>query len=237
MQRFESRRPGLESWRIPILKCRGSTPPAPSGRLSLTHTESGRARNAAIWRTFRTQRWVYVFETGAGSRILALCLLGRYFGVTFLEYARGRSKFDGVTREKAARGSRGCTHYPLRAIADGRLRLRPRTSASARSQPAVQFALDRAASDGHSCARSPGSPLESEVSATSASWSEPDGQPTGSSELVPSCPRHSFLTREFTLPPRRPRKCATETASGRYVAKTAPVPPTSQSGRVYASLM
>jgi hypothetical protein len=28
-----------------------------------------------------------VSETGAGSRIPALCLLGRYFGVTFLGYA------------------------------------------------------------------------------------------------------------------------------------------------------
>jgi len=37
------------------------------------------------------------------------------------------------------------------------------------SPPAVQFALDRAASDGHSCARSSGSPLKSKVSATLAS--------------------------------------------------------------------
>ncbi len=72
---------------------------------SLTHTELGRARNAAIWRTFRTQRWVSVSETGAGSRIPALCLLGQYFGVTFLEYARVRSKFgtggawSSVTRQ------------------------------------------------------------------------------------------------------------------------------------------
>ena len=49
------------------------------------------------------------------------------------------------------------------------LRLRQRPPASVRSRPAVQCALDRAASAGHSYARSSGSPLESEASATSAS--------------------------------------------------------------------
>src|SRR5439155_23541055 len=50
-----------------------------------------------------------------------------------------------------------------------RLRLARRPPASARSRPAAQSALDRAASAGHSYARSSGSPLDSEASATSAS--------------------------------------------------------------------
>ena len=50
-----------------------------------------------------------------------------------------------------------------------RPRLPRRPPASARLQAAVQSALDQAASAGHSCARSSGSPLESEASATSAS--------------------------------------------------------------------
>ena len=81
-----------------------------------------------------------------------------------------------------------------RAIASTRLKMKGRNfakhsirlalpPASARSQPAVQFALDRVASDGHSCARSSGSPLESEVSATSASSVRADGQPVESSQL------------------------------------------------------
>jgi hypothetical protein len=53
--------------------------------------------------------------------------------------------------------------------ADRRLWLRRWPPASARSRPAGQSALDHAASAGHSCARSSGSPLESEASATSAS--------------------------------------------------------------------
>ena len=56
-----------------------------------------------------------------------------------------------------------------RKSAGRRLRLARRPPASAHSRPAVQSALDRAASAGHSYARSSGSPLESEASATSAS--------------------------------------------------------------------
>src|SRR5262245_31510150 len=63
-----------------------------------------------------------------------------------------------------------------------RLRLPRRPPASPRSRFAVQSALDRAASAGHSYARSSGSPLESE--APQLPRSEPDGQPTESSQLA-----------------------------------------------------
>src|SRR5262249_18282315 len=58
-------------------------PPQPASP-SLTHTESGRARNAAKWRHFAHKGWSRCAETGDRSGISAHCLRGRHFGVSFL---------------------------------------------------------------------------------------------------------------------------------------------------------
>jgi hypothetical protein len=65
----------------------------------------------------------------------------------------------------------------------------------ARSRPAVQSALDRAALVGHSYACSSGSPLESEASKPQLPRSEPHDQPNESSQLAKQEPKHGTKTR------------------------------------------
>src|SRR5215471_8827841 len=72
----------------------------------------------------------------------------------------------GMTDRAIPPSLRDGTDQPIFERSAGRrLRLARRPPASARSRPAVQSALDRVASAGHSYARSSGSPLESEASA------------------------------------------------------------------------
>src|SRR5215471_17010480 len=81
-----------------------------------------------------------------------------------------------------------------------RLQLPRRPPASARSRPAVQSALDRAASAGHSYACSSGSPLESKLQQPQLPRSEPDEQPNESSQLGhAACERRTHLRIQCNL--------------------------------------
>src|SRR5262249_1128045 len=82
----------------------------------------------------------------------------------------GAADAAGMTDLAIPPSLRDDTDQPIFERSAGRrLRLARRPPASAPSRPAVQSPLDRAASAGHSYARSSGSPLDSEASATSAS--------------------------------------------------------------------
>ena len=52
MQRFESRSPRLESWRISIPECGGSNPAAPTGQSVSNASHMKVARNRAVLRHF-----------------------------------------------------------------------------------------------------------------------------------------------------------------------------------------
>ena len=62
--------------------------PASAGHFSSATESIRRQPEASDWRTFRTHNAGSPCpKPASGSRIPALCLIGRYFGVAFLEYA------------------------------------------------------------------------------------------------------------------------------------------------------